>query len=358
MRSLVKWTSAVAATLGFVTGAAHAATIVYVSNADSRTISVMKLDEDTGKLSSIEDVPVTGTVMPLTVSPDRKYLFASLRSKPYSVASFRIEGDGRLTPVATSPLPESMANLSTDQTGHFLFAASYGGNLISESRIAPDGVVAPANLVIPTKPKAHAIKTDPSNRWLFATNLGGDIVMQCRFDAKTGAITPNDPPTLDFPSKAGPRHFVFHPNGRVVYVVDELDGKLEMAAFDPERGTLAIRQTVSVVPAGFSGTPWAADIHTTPDGRFLYASERTSSTLLAYRIDGPDGRLSTLGEYATEKQPRAFAIDSPGRYLLSAGQLSNAVSVHRIDPQTGQLTRLGSTLVGKNPSWVEIVDVK
>jgi len=358
VHAMMKWTAAAAATLGALSGAANATTVVYVSNADSRTISVMRLNEETGKLSSIQDVPVSGMVMPLTVSPDRRYLFAALRSKPYSVASFRIgAGDGMLTPVATSPLPESMANLSTDKTGRFLFAASYGGNLISESWIGDDGVVAPANIVIPTKPKAHAIKTDPSNRWLFATNLGGDIVMQLRFDATTGAITPNDPPTLNFANQAGPRHFTFAPNGRVVYIVNELDGKLERAAFDPDRGTLAIRQVVSAVPAGFTGTPWAADVHTTPDGRYLYASERTSSTVIAYRIDGQDGNLTTIGQYSTETQPRAFAIDSSGRYLLSAGQLSNAVSVHRIDPDTGALKLQGSYLVGKNPSWVEIVDV-
>ncbi|WP_118179369.1 lactonase family protein [Paraburkholderia phosphatilytica] len=356
---MTKWTAALAATLGGLTGTAYASTAVYVSNADSQSISVLRLNEATGKLSSVQDVPVSGMVMPLAVSPDRRYLFASLRSKPYSVASFRVgAGDGMLTPVATSPLPESMANLSTDRTGRFLFAASYGGNLISESRIGEEGVVAPASIVIPTKPKAHAIKTDPSNRWLFATNLGGDIIMQCRFDAKTGAITPNDPPTLNFANQAGPRHFTFHPNGRVVYIVDELDGKLERAAFDPDRGTLAIRQTVSAVPAGFTGTPWAADVHTTPDGHYLYASERTSSTLIAYRIDAQDGNLTKIGEYPTEKQPRAFAIDPSGHWLLSAGQLSNAVSVHRIDPATGELKLQGSFLVGKNPSWVEIVDVK
>ncbi|MEW6339825.1 MAG: beta-propeller fold lactonase family protein [Paraburkholderia sp.] len=358
MQSVVKWGAAVAASVAMSIGAASATTVVYVSNADSRTISVLQLNKDSGTLSTIQDVPVSGMVMPLAVSPDRRYLFASLRSKPYSVESFRIAPDsGKLTPIGTSPLPESMANLSTDRSGRYLLAASYGGNLISESRIGADGLVEPAHLVIPTKPKAHAIKTDPSNRWLFATNLGGDIIMQCRFDAATGAITPNDPPTLNFANQAGPRHFVFHPNGRVVYVVDELDGKLERLSFDPDKGTLAIQQTVSALPSGFGGTPWAADVHTTPDGQYLYVSERTSSTLIGYRIAAQDGALTSFGQYPTETQPRAFAIDSSGRYLLSAGQLSNAVSVHRIDQGSGELVRLGSFLVGKNPSWVEIVDI-
>lgn len=359
MQSLVRWGAALTCGLVINATTASAATVVYVSNADSHSISVLQLDQTTGKLSTIQDVPVPGMVMPLTVSPDRRYLFASLRSKPYSVESFRIApGTGMLTPIATSPLPESMANLSTDRTGRYLFAASYGGNMISESRIGADGVVAPANLVIPTLPKAHSIKTDPSNHWLFATNLGGDIIMQCRFDPATGAITPNDPPTLNFSNQAGPRHIEFHPNGHTVYVVNELDGKLERLSFDSDKGTLTIQQTLSALPSGFSGTPWAADVHATPNGHYLYVSERTSSTIVGYRIDGDDGVLSLTGEYRTETQPRAFAIDASGRYVIVAGQLSNAISVHQIDPDTGALTRLGSFLVGKNPAWVEIVDVK
>jgi len=337
----------------------EATTVAYVSSADSKTISVLKLDEETGALSTLQEVAVPGMVMPLALSPDHRYLFAALRSAPYSVESFKIDPKtGELSKIAISPLPESMANLSVDKTGRYLFAASYGGNLISESRIGDDGVVAPANLVMPTKPKAHAIKTDPSNRWLFATNLGGDIIMQCRFDATTGAIEPNDPPTLNFPKLAGPRHFIFHPNGRIVYVVNELDGKLERLSFDSDKGTLAIQQTVTVTPPGFSGTPWAADLHMTPDGAYLYVSERTSSTITAFRADSEDGTLTRIDTFATETQPRAFGMDPAGRYLIVAGQLSRAVSVHRIDQATGRITRLNSYVVGNNPSWVEIIDLK
>ncbi|MCY1562626.1 6-phosphogluconolactonase [compost metagenome] len=111
-----------------------------------------------------------------------------------------------------------------------------------------------------------------------------------------------------------------------------------------------------MLPAGFTGKPWAADLHLTPDGRFLYASERTSSTLSAFRVDASTGQLKPLGQTPTEKTPRGFAIDSSGRYLIAAGQESHSVALYAIDPATGALGKPSRISVGKNPNWIEIVD--
>jgi 6-phosphogluconolactonase len=111
------------------------------------------------------------------------------------------------------------------------------------------------------------------------------------------------------------------------------------------------------LPKGVDGKPWAADIHLTPDGKFLYASERTSNTIAAFRIDPKTGALTSLGSTATEKQPRGFNIDPSGRYLLAVGQLSNSMTAYAIDKATGALTKLNETAVGKNPNWVEIVNL-
>jgi 6-phosphogluconolactonase len=114
-------------------------------------------------------------------------------------------------------------------------------------------------------------------------------------------------------------------------------------------------QVATALPGGFEGKPWAADIHLTPDGRFLYASERTTSTLAAFSADLKTGLLTSIDSYPTEKQPRAFNIDPTGRYLLSVGQLSNSMTSYAIDKATGKLTKLKEYPMGKNPNWVEIV---
>jgi 6-phosphogluconolactonase len=111
------------------------------------------------------------------------------------------------------------------------------------------------------------------------------------------------------------------------------------------------------LPPGFTGKPWAADLHLAPDGRHLYASERTSSTISVFEVDAASGRLTTLSHTATEKTPRGFAIDPSGRFLIAAGQDSHSITVHAIDPASGALATLQRHPVGKNPNWIEIVEL-
>jgi 6-phosphogluconolactonase len=336
---------------------ANARTMVYISNADSREIYVLELNGKDGSLKVIEKVAVDGRVMPLAISPDRRYLYASLRSEPYSVSSFVINPQsGRLTLVKTVPLADNMAYLSTDRRGRYLFGASYSGNRISVNAISPGGDVNPVPLaVIPTGKNAHAIATDPSNKFLFVSNLGDDVILQYRFNEANGAITPNDPPFVKTRKGAGPRHFVFHRNHRFVFAINELDGTLDTYLFNVS-GTLTLLDSASIVPAGLmDGAPAAAELHLTPDGRFLFASERRSSTIAAFRVNGDSGKLSLIGNYPTEAQPRGFSIDPQGKYLLAAGQISNGLSTYEIDEKTGALRQLSHLDIGKNPNWVEIV---
>src|SRR5262245_30108955 len=102
---------------------------------------------------------------------------------------------------------------------------------------------------------------------------------------------------------------------------------------------------------------WAADLHLTPDGRFLYASERTTSTLGAFRVDGAGGKLTHLGSTPTEKQPRGFAMDPTGRFLVAAGEKSDTLSSYAIDSENGALRLIGRYPGGKGANWVEILAV-
>lgn len=337
---------------------AGAHTIVYVSNADSQDISVLALDEENGQLALLDTVPVGGRVMPLTISPDRLWLFAGLRSEPYTVRVFAIDpGSGRLQPASMAPLADNMCYLSTDRTGRFLFAASYSGSRISVNAIGPDGEVSPAPLaVIPTGENAHAVATDPSNRFLFVPNLGDDEIRQFRFDATTGAITPNEPPLIRARPGAGPRHFVFHPHRQFVYCLNQEDGTVDTFRLEAP-GTLSPLASISALPGDFTGKVWAADIHLTPDGGFLYTSERTSSTLTAFRVDGEAGALTLLGHYPTETQPRGFTITPSGRYLLAAGEASGGLRVHVIDRNSGALRDVSRLDIGQGPNWVETITV-
>lgn len=329
--------------------------VVYVSNADSREISVLRLDDD-GALTLIESRPVDGAVMPLAMSPDRRYLYASLRSAPFAVAAFaRDPASGRLTPLSTTPLPDNMAYLATDRSGRFLLSASYSGDKIAVNPIASDGTVGPPTVVESTPPHAHSILTDPSNRYLFAAALGGDVILQYCFDAETGRLTPNEPPRVETAAGAGPRHILFHPSGSFAFVTNELDGTVNSFRFESGTGTLTLIASASVLPPEADGPPWTSELCSTPDGRYLYVAERTSSTITGFRIDQATGLLGPLGHTPTETQPRGFAIDPRGRFLVVAGQKSHAVTSYAIDPATGSLTPRQQLGVGRDPNWVEIV---
>lgn len=331
-------------------------TAVYVSHAESGDIHVLQLDDASGALTIMQRVEVGGTVMPLALAPDRRVLYAARRSEPLAVLSFAIDAkSGALSPLGEAPLPHSMASIATDRSGRWLLSASYGGNLVAVSPIGADGVAQAATQVVPTGPNAHAIVSDASNRFVFATNLGAGVVLQLRFDAATGRLTPNQPPSIAVRAGAGPRHLAWHPSGRWLCLLNELDASIDVFAFDADSGTLAHRQTVSSVPPGFDGRPWAADLHFTPEGRFLFSSDRRSNTIAAFALDASSGQLSLIGHTPVPAEPRGFNITADARWLIVAGQAAQRVALFRIDPGTGALGAAGEHAVGRGPNWIETV---
>lgn len=343
---------------------ALAATFVYVSNAESNDIYVLQLSRQTGELLLVETVAIPGVTRsgmstPMAVSPDRRFLFVATRGEPQAVATFTIDaGSGKLKYVGSGPLVDSMPYIATDRTGRFLFAASYPGHKLTISPINAKGIVQPTQQVLENHTNAHSILADAKNRYVLAMTLGNDLINVFRFDARTGKLEPNTPPSVSVTAKSGPRHFVFHPNGKLVYVLGELDATIHVFDYEAARGQLRQKQSVSGLLPGTTGRIAAADLHITPDGRFLYSSERTSNTLASFRINPADGTLSLLEFVPTETQPRGFALDSSGQYLFVAGQRSHRMTSYRIDSGTGKLIRLREYSVGKAPNWIEIVDLQ
>ncbi|HUA78020.1 MAG TPA: lactonase family protein, partial [Acetobacteraceae bacterium] len=304
------------------------------------------------------DLP-SPTSLPMAVSPDRRFLYAALRSPPFPVSSFAIDpSSGRLTHLSAVPLASAMAYIVADRRGRFLLCASYTDAKLAVYPIGAGGRVEPrAAQIMPTGPNAHCIVLDEANRFAYSAVLGADLVMQLVFDAEAGTLSPNAPPSIATRKGAGPRHLVFHPGGRFLYLLNQSDATVSTYRIEAGAGTLAEIEMVATLPQHFLGEANAADIHATPDGRFLYASERQTSTLTGFRIDAGSGLLSPIGRWPTETTPRGFAIDARGRFLLAAGLDSNRLSVHAIDAADGTLTLRAQHTTGAMPNWVEIVDL-
>ena len=185
-----------------------AATFVYVSDAEDATIDAYVMDAKTGALTSIGKAEAGKTVMPMAVAPNKKFLYAVVRSQPMRVLTYAIDGkSGALTQKATAPLPDSMPYVSTDRGGRFLFTASYGGDKVAVSPIGEDGLVtAEAIQVLPTGRNAHSILADRTNRFVYSANLGANQVLQFAFDAKSGQACALDPPAVKPEPGHGPRH--------------------------------------------------------------------------------------------------------------------------------------------------------
>src|SRR3989442_7386762 len=267
---------------------ARAATFVYVGNAESNEIYVLQLDRQSGDLTVVEKVPIPGIEKPgistpMSVSLDRRFLYVGTRGEPKVAAGFAIDpSTGKLKFVASGPLADSLAYIATDRTGRFLLGASYPGHRVTVNPIGSPGKVLPPQQVLENYPNAHSIFADAANRFVLVPTLGNDRINQFAFDAPTGNVTPPAWPAAEARPKAGPRHFVYHPGGKLVYAIGERAGNVYVFDYNAASGDLTQKQVVSALPADFQGKPSAADLHITPNGKFLYGSEPTTSTLAGF----------------------------------------------------------------------------
>src|SRR5688572_2467439 len=347
-----------------------AATFVYVSNAEDGDIGMYTLRSD-GALQPGQRFKADKTVAPMAVSPDKRFLVAAVRTKPFSAYAYSIDPrTGELKHVGTGPLAESFPYITFDKTGRYLLSASYGAHLVSVNPVSSDGRIGDPMQVIPTARNAHAIITDKTNRFVFVPHLGTDQVFQFVFDEKRGLLRANTPPVLQLKQGTGPRHLITSPDNRYVYLLNELTATVSTLALDLKTGTLTEVSTASALAPDSKLAPgmprpqpgrdvsndiWASDIHITPNGRFLYAAERTSSSIGAFSVDAASGRLTFVSSTPTEKQPRGFRIDPTGRFMVVSGEKSETLSTYAIEASSGALRPIGKVPTGKGSNWVEIV---
>lgn len=338
---------------------------------NGRGIYLLEMDAITGELKRLKLAAESHNPSWLALHPSGNYLYSvnevsDYEGKTGSVSAYAVDqktGDLKLLNVVSSE-GAGPAYLSVNTSGEFVFVANYNGGCVAVLPLLPTGALGLAVSVYRDKgpvgqthalngppdsyaisghdnPHAHMIQSDPGGRFVLHTDLGQDRIYVDSFDRSTGKLTAADPPFVSLPSGDGPRHFVFHPNGRWLYSLQEEASTVVFSQFDPVRGSIKFTQTISTLPQGFRGTSFTSELLLSPNGRFLYAANRLHDTIAIFSVQS-DGRLQYLGETTTEGDyPRHLSIDPDGLFIYACNQRSDSITCFRINRETGRLLSIG-----------------
>ena len=347
---------------------------------NSKGIYVFRFNASTGKLTPMGLAAESNNPSFLAIHQNHRFLYAAIEvgemngEKTGAVAAYAIDHKtGKLTFLnQVSSHGTGPCHVTVDKTGKTVFVANYDGGSVAAFPIGADGKLHEASSAIQhhgssvnkerqEAPHAHCIKPSPDNRFVLAADLGLDEVVVYRFDAAKGTLTPNDPPFGKTPPGAGPRHFGFSPDGRFVYVINEIQCTASTFEYDAKRGALRLKDTISTLPDGHKVTndDSTAEIRVHPSGKFVYGSNRGHDSIAVFAVDAAEGTLTPVERVPTQgKTPRGFEIDPTGSYLIAANQDSDTLVVFKIDATTGKLTPTGQKIEAYAPVDVEFVPVK
>jgi 6-phosphogluconolactonase len=351
--------------------AAEAPVTVYVgtyTDGSSRGIYRLGLDLATGQASPPVLAAEAKNPSFLALGPSGRFLYAVSEVDEFGgaqtgavMAFARDAKTGDLT-LLNQQASEGTGpcHLVVDRTGRHALVANYGGGTVAVLPIGADGRLGPATSVRvhegsgpdksrQEKPHAHGLYLDAAERFALSPDLGADRIFVYRFDAERGLLTPHGAASLA--PGSGPRHLAFHPDGRHAYVINELANTVVVFDYDPAKGELTTVETVRTLPEGFTGTSYTAEIAVSPDGRFLYGSNRGHDSLVVFRIAAASGRLSLAGHVPVGGSwPRHFAIEASGGVLLAGHQRSGTVAIFRLDPASGMPALIGSSVAIDRPA--------
>ncbi len=339
----------------------------------SEGVYVYKFNSADGSATAISHAKTSNPSF-VTFSPNGKFVYAVHETAPQDgkggdIASFSFnKATGVLTFINRQLSGgDHPCHVETDKTGKWLFASNYSSGSLSVLPINTDGSLGMATTIQHTGsgknvqrqkgPHTHGAIISDDNRYLFVTDLGIDKVIIYAFDAATGKLTPAEQPFVQSVPGSGPRLFTFHPSNKFAYVIEELTGTVSVYKY--KKGKLDVKQRISAMRQHDTLFAGSADIHVSPDGKFLYASNRGDvNTIAIYTVNKKDGKLTLIGHQSTlGKSPRNFSLDPSGKFLLCENQNSDEIVIFNRDVNTGLLSDSGKRIAVGKPvciKWVEV----
>lgn len=345
------------------------------ASVEEQSVYIYQMDPLTGSLEFASSINGVENPSYLTISPDRQFLYAVNEVSGFqghawgTVSSFAINLKTRALKFLNKKSSQGAhpCYITIDNSGRFVLLANYTGGNVAVLPVAKDGQLGDATSVMQhqgasvnpqrqAEPHAHSISLTPDNRYALAADLGIDKIKIYQFDSQNGVLSPNTPDFMPAKPGAGPRHLAIHPNNQFVYVINELNSTISAWSVSFSSGELKAVQTISTLPADFKLANSGADIHISPDGKFLYSSNRGHDSIAIFKIDQNTGLLNLVGHEPTQgKKPRNFVIDPTGKFLLVANQDSNNIIVFRIEENTGKLKATGTNIAISRPVCLKII---
>ncbi len=345
------------------------------TNAGSKGIYVYRFNAANGKVEAVSNTETDSIVNPsyLAVAPGGKFLYAANETggkSPGSVSAFSFDKtSGKLTFLnKQSSGGDGPCYVSVTNNKKWVFSGNYSGGSLAALAVNDDGSLQPPAQTIQhvgksvmakrqDKPHVHSTNISPDQNFLFVPDLGMDKVFVYKINSSAKKpLTEATPAFVDIKAGSGPRHMAFHPNNKYVYLITEMGGSVDAYKYDNGKATFI--QNVLAHPADFTGEPGSADIHVSPDGKFLYASNRGDENNIAiFAIDAKTGKLALKGlQKSGGKAPRNFSIDPSGNYLLAANQDTDNIVIFKINHQTGLLTATGEEVKVSRPVCIKFID--
>jgi len=297
----------------------------------------------------------------LEFHPNKKYLYAANEGNS-TVSAYAIDqASGKLTALNSQPSQGSgPCHVSVDPKGRFIYLSNYGSGDLAVYKLNPDGSIGTLADTIQDKgragqkPHMHSIIPSADGKYIYASDLGIDKIMVYSVDPQTSKLTPGSVPHAEVKAGDGPRHFAIHPNGNFGYSACELASVVNSFKIVKGSGALVPFERVTMLPSDFTGKSYAADIHFSPDGKFLYASNRGHESLAIYAVDAKTGKLTVAGHADTHgKHPRNFLIDAKGEFAIVTNRDNDNAVFFKRDAATGQLTYTGKEISAPTPVCVK-----
>lgn len=346
------------------------------AEAEEYGLHVFVYDEKNLQIKEIQQLSGHRNPSFLAIHPSGDFLYSVNEIADFngvsegSVTSFAIDRDsGELEYInQQSSKGAHPCHISVPDNGNHILVANYSGGNLAVLPVAPDGSLEMASDIVQHEgsginerrqrgPHAHSIYPNLDGSMIFSADLGTNKVMIYEAVNDEGALIPNSiQPYLKMEPGAGPRHIAFHPSGKWIYVINELNSTITRLEFDPQTGNAHVLESVTTLPEGWDDESFCADIHVHPSGRFLYASNRGHNSIAVFKIEN-DGRVVPKGHESVRGEwPRNFAIDPAGARIFVANQHSNNITIFDIDQNSGGLSFTGIELKIQKPVCIKFLD--